>query len=293
MMPPPLAWFVVGISGLAIGSFLNVCIWRLPRVVLEDDTEGPAGRGWRAVALWLADVCRDVGVALQRLSSPPSSCPSCGGRIRWYENVPVVSWLLLRGRCARCRAPISPRYPLVEACTAAVFLLHLEVLGWGPLLVVRLAFAAALVVLFVIDLDHQLLPDVITIPGVAVGLAAAFFLPPGIVSALLGVLLGGGALWAVSEAYFRWRGVEGLGFGDVKMLAMVGAFLGWKATLLTLLVGSLAGALVGVGLIAGGRGTMALKLPFGTFLAVGALVASLWGDGLIGWYLGLFPAAAG
>jgi leader peptidase (prepilin peptidase)/N-methyltransferase len=290
-MPSPLAWVGVAAFGLAIGSFLNVCIWRIPSLVLEADEGAAAGTGLRAVLSWQRDVWRDVGRAVVRLSSPPSSCPACGSRIAWYQNVPVLSWVLLGARCASCRTSISMRYPIVEAATAVMFLLHLVVLGWGPLLPVRLALAASLIVLFAIDLEHQLLPDVITIPGIATGLLASVFLPPGFPAAVAGVLVGGGVLWVVSAAYFRWRGVEGLGFGDVKMLAMVGAFLGWKATILTLLLGSFSGAITGLGLIASGRGTMGLRLPFGTFLALGALVASLWGDALVGWYLSLFPAA--
>lgn len=290
-MPTPLAWVVVGALGLAIGSFLNVCIWRLPPLVLERDDEASEA-GWRALFAWQRDVWTDVARAFARLSSPPSACPRCGNGIPWYYNVPVLGWIVLAGKCASCRAPISVRYPLVEAVTAVLFLLHLSVLGWEPLLFVRLAFAAALIVLFAIDLEHQLLPDIITIPGLVLGVVASTLLPPGLRDALLGAVLGGGMLWAVSEGYYRWRGIEGLGFGDVKMLAMVGAFLGWKGTLLTLLLGSFSGALLGGALIASGRGTMGLKLPFGTFLAVGALIASLWGDGLIAWYLAQFPAVA-
>lgn len=289
MTGTPLDWVMVAACGLAVGSFLNVCIWRLPALVLDrgevvdESAHGPSG-----FFAWLRDVSVDVVLALRRLSSPPSSCPSCRTPIAWYHNIPVVSWVLLRGRCASCHHAIAVRYPIVEALTGALFVLHLAVLGPGPILWVRLFLAAALIVLFAIDLDHQLLPDVITVPGTLVGLAASAFLPPGPLEAVLGLIVGGGLLWAVSELYLRWRGIEGLGFGDEKMLAMVGAFLGWKATILTLLFGSVSGALLGVGLIASGRGTMGLKLPFGTFLAVGAIAASLWGDALISWYLGLF-----
>jgi leader peptidase (prepilin peptidase)/N-methyltransferase len=289
-MPFPFDWIFIGCLGLAIGSFLNVCIWRIPAVLLANDVEvDTQTSGVRSFTAWLADVWRDGVLVLRRLSSPPSSCPSCGARIRWYHNVPVLGWLVLGGRCASCRGPISTRYPVVEAATALVFLVHLAVFGWSALLFVRLAFAAALIVLFAIDFDHQLLPDVVTVPGVVSGLVASVWLPPGLLAAAVGTLLGAGILWAVADAYYRWRGVEGLGFGDVKMLAMVGAFLGWKGTLLTLLLGSFSGALVGMALMAGGRGGMTLKLPFGTFLAIGALVSSLWGETIANWYLSLFP----
>lgn len=288
MTGTPVDWLMVGLFGLAVGSFLNVCIWRLPALILDRPDESDAPGGVAGFVSWQRDVWRDVGLALRRLSAPPSSCPSCKAHIAWYNNIPVVSWLLLGGRCANCRQPIAVRYPIVEALTGIIFLVHLAVIGPQPLLVVRLFLAASLIVLFAIDLDHQLLPDVVTVPGTLVALLASLFLPPGFVQAILGMIVGGGVLWAVSEGYFRWRGIEGLGFGDVKMLAMVGAFLGWKLTVLTLLFGSLSGAAVGVALIASGRGTMGLKLPFGTFLAVGAVLSSLWGDVLVAWYLGLF-----
>jgi leader peptidase (prepilin peptidase)/N-methyltransferase len=256
-MPFPFDWIIVSVAGLAVGSFLNVCIYRLPR--------------------------------RQSIVSPGSRCPSCRQALRWYHNVPVVSWVVLGGRCAFCRQPISIRYPLVEAATAALFLLHLAVLGWGPLLVVRLAFAAALVVLFAIDLEHRILPNVITLPGLVIGLAASPFAGPGWISSIAGILIGGGLLWAVAEAYYRWRGIEGLGFGDVKMLAMIGAVLGWQQVLVTLLIASLAGSTVGLILVRLRGQTLQYAMPFGTFLALGAIVASLWGSPLVAWYLSLYP----
>jgi leader peptidase (prepilin peptidase)/N-methyltransferase len=192
----------------------------------------------------------------------------------------------LGGRCASCRAPIALRYPVVEATTGIVFLVHGFVMGPDPLLPVRLAFAAAMVALFAIDLEHQILPDVITLPGIVIGFVASWFLPPGWVSSLIGILVGGGLPWALAEAYVRVRGVEGLGFGDVKMLAMIGAVLGWPLMLLTLLAASLAGALVGGALVAAGRGGRQLRLPFGTFLAVAAVCAGLFGQPVVDWYAG-------
>lgn len=257
MTPDPQNWplaLLLTLLGCAIGSFLNVCIYRLPR-----------------------------GLSVV---SPPSSCPSCGTRIRWYHNVPVVGWVALGGRCASCRAPISVRYPVVEAITGIVFLVHGIVIGPDPLLPVRLAFAAALIVLFAIDLEHQILPDAITLPGIAAGFVASLFLPPGWMSSLAGIVVGGGLPWALAEVYVRVRGVEGLGFGDVKMLAMIGAVLGWPLMLLTLLLASLAGAVVGGVLIASGRGGRQLRLPFGTFLATGAVCAGLFGQPIVDWYAG-------
>jgi leader peptidase (prepilin peptidase) / N-methyltransferase len=256
-MPPPAGIGAFAVLGLVTGSFLNVCIYRVPR---------------RQSVAW-----------------PPSHCPRCRQPIAWYHNVPIVGYLALGGRCRRCREPIALTYPLVEAACAALFVLHYWEIGLQPLLIVRLVFVAAMLTLFVIDLEHQILPNVITLPGIAVGLGASVFLPPGLPSAALGVVLGGGLLWAVAEAYYRWRGVEGLGMGDVKMLAMIGAFLGWPLTLLTLVLASLAGALVGMALIAAGRGDRQLKLPFGTFLAAGGIVSGLWGMPLVEWYLAFYP----
>jgi leader peptidase (prepilin peptidase)/N-methyltransferase len=177
---------------------------------------------------------------------------------------------------------------MVEAACAALFVLHYLQLGWTPLLPVRLVFAASMLALFVIDLEHQILPNVITLPGIAAGLAASVFLDPGWRSALAGALAGGGTLWLIAEVYLRARGIEGMGMGDVKMLAMVGAFLGWPLTLVTLVAASLAGALVGVALMVVHRKGLHYALPFGTFLAVGAVAAGLWGQPVVDWYATLY-----
>ena len=247
---------LLAVGGLAVGSFLNVCIHRLPRG--------------------------------QSLNSPPSRCPSCDYRLRWFDNIPVVSYAMLAGRCRNCRARISIRYPIVELVTMVLFILHGWVFGWSALLVPRLTFACAMVVLFAIDLEHHLLPNAITLPGIVVGLIASAVLPPGIIDALIGAIIGGGVLWAIGEAYFRYSGQEGMGGGDVKMLAMIGAFLGWKLVLVTLVLSSVLGSLVGVIVIAARKGGMKYALPYGTFLALGALVASLAGEAIIDWYVGLY-----
>ena len=169
-----------------------------------------------------------------------------------------------------------------------VFLGHWWVFGWTVLMAVRVLFACALIALFAIDLEHHLLPDRITLPGIAVGLILSLIVPPGIVDSILGTLLGGGVLWAIGEAYYRYSGQEGMGGGDVKMLAMVGAFLGWKLVLITLVLSSVAGSVIGLLVIAIKRGGMKYALPYGTFLALGALAASLAGDRLVAWYLGFY-----
>jgi leader peptidase (prepilin peptidase)/N-methyltransferase len=247
---------VLSLLGLSVGSFLNVCVHRLPR--------------------------------RQSLVHPGSRCPHCGYVLRWYDNIPVASYLWLRGRCRKCRDRIAIRYPALELATLLLFLIHGAVFGWSALLVVRLLFACALVVLFAIDLEHHLLPDLITLPGIVAGLLVSTVLPPGIRDALLGVLAGGGVLWLIGEAYFRYSGQEGMGGGDVKMLAMIGAFLGWKLVLVTLVLSSVAGSLIGVLVIVFKRGGMKYALPYGTFLALGALAASLAGERLVTWYLSFY-----
>jgi leader peptidase (prepilin peptidase) / N-methyltransferase len=252
----PIQLSILIVLGLTVGSFLNVCIHRIPRE--------------------------------QSLMFPPSRCPGCEHRLSWFENIPVLSYAVLGGRCRKCRSRISIRYPLVELATMALFIVHGEVFGWSALLVPRLLFACAMVVLFAIDLEHHLLPNVITLPGIAIGLISSAVLPPGLVDALIGAAIGGGVLWLIGEAYYRYSGHEGMGGGDVKMLAMIGAFLGWKLVLVTLVLSSFAGSLIGVAVIALKRGGMKYALPYGTFLALGALVASLAGDAIVNWYVSLY-----
>ena len=252
-MPPAFVALGVTLTGLCVGSFLNVCIYRLP--------------------------------LRQSVVHPGSRCPGCGRALSWYDNVPVLSYLLLRGRCRGCRARISPRYPIVEAITGAIFLWHFAVFGLTPLLLVRVAFASALIVLFAIDLEHQILPDRITLPGIVIGAACSVLFPPGPVASLTGIVVGGGLLWGIAELWYRLRKVEAMGFGDVKMLAMIGAFLGIRLVILTFIMSSMLGGVVGALLLATRRADLATKVPFGTMLAAAALVASLYGEAIVTWYL--------
>jgi leader peptidase (prepilin peptidase) / N-methyltransferase len=253
---PLIEGALVALLGMMLGSFMNVCIYRLPR-----------------------------GLSPVR---PRSSCPSCGHILSWYENVPVVSYLVLRGRCRACRAWISPMYPIVEFITGAVFLAGYVWYGPTPLLIVRLVFAWAMIALFVIDLQHKILPNVITLPGIAVGVLANALAGPGWVASLIGAAVGAGILFAIAEVYYRVRHEEGLGMGDVKMLGMIGAFLGWKLVLVTLVLSSFLGSIVGIGVLIAKKESLKYALPFGTFLAAGALVAAVGGDALLNWYLGLY-----
>ncbi len=251
------------VTGAVLGSFLNVCIRRVP--------------------------------AGESVVYPPSHCPGCGARIRSRDNVPHVSYALLRGRCRSCRAAISLRYPLVEALTGVVFVILLSRFGLSSAFVINAAFFAALIVVSFIDLDHQIIPDVISLPGIAIGLALSVCgQGPRLVDSLVGVLIGGGILYGVAVGYHALTGREGMGGGDIKLLAMIGAFLGWQGVLVTLIVGSFAGAAVGSALIVIQKTGARVPIPFGPFLALGAVCALLFGDQVIAWYLSLaFPVEVG
>jgi leader peptidase (prepilin peptidase)/N-methyltransferase len=255
-MTEPFVIVTAAAFGAVVGSFLNVCIHRLPL---------------RQSIVW-----------------PASACPHCGHALAWFENVPVVSYAVLRGRCRSCGAPISSRYPVVEALTAAMFALAWWYYGPGVLLASRLVLGCALIVLFEIDREHQLLPHAITLPGIVVGFLFSLFAEPGWEGSLLGIAVGGGSLLAVGYTYYWLRNEEGLGMGDFKMLAMIGAFLGWRLTLVTLMMASFVGSIVGVALIVARRGGMKSALPFGTFLALGAAAAATVGTTLLDWYLQQF-----
>jgi leader peptidase (prepilin peptidase)/N-methyltransferase len=241
------------IGGLALGSFFNVCIHRLPRG--------------------------------ESLAWPGSRCPACGHALSWFENIPIVSYLALRGRCSACRAPISVRYPIVELTTGLFFVAAALTFEPGWLLASRLVFGSMLIVLFAIDLEHHLLPNAITLPGIVVGLAFSLVTEPGIRSALIGAIGGYGVLWLLSATYRLVRGHDGMGMGDLKMLAMIGAFLGWKLMLMTLMLSSVLGSIVGLGVVVTGRGGLKYELPYGTFLAVAAFLACIVGDAFISWYV--------
>ncbi len=274
VLPAPIIGMFVFIFGLLIGSFLNVCIIRIPQ--------------------------------RKSIVMPASACPKCGAPIRPYDNIPVLSWALLGGKCRACKTKISGMYPLVELLTALLFLecyavsgLTIEALKWA-------IFSALVIVLVFTDLRERILPDVVNYTGFALGLALSFvtlptdgtalwaanrmfeFPPPAPVisflDALLGAALGSGLLWLVSEAYFRLRGREGMGMGDVKMMLMVGAFLGAKRTLLTIFAGSLLGSILGLAFMAARRKDSNYELPFGTFLGMAALLVVFFGTPVVSWY---------
>lgn len=248
---------VVFIFGSIIGSFLNVCIYRIP-----------------------------AGVSIV---SPPSRCGSCGATLRWYHNIPIVSFLFLRGSCAFCRVKISWRYPLIEALNGGLFVVVFCFFGFSFPSLVFFLFVSALVVITFIDLDHQIIPDVISLPGIVVGFSCSFLLPwLSWQNSLYGILLGGGSLFAVAASYELITKKQGMGGGDIKLLAMLGAFLGWQAVLPIIFLSSLAGTLIGVPLmlLKGENGRLAI--PFGPFLALAGVVYLFWGPALIRWYLNLY-----
>jgi leader peptidase (prepilin peptidase)/N-methyltransferase len=270
------------IFGAVIGSFLNVLIHRLPRE--------------------------------ESIVFPNSACPSCQTPIKPYDNIPILSWLVLRGRCRNCRLPISFRYPLVELLTALLFVFCFRHAGLSLLLPLELTFVAAIVALIFIDSEHMILPDAINYPGIFIAFAARIGLPlitgaavfddlqhsplsnlqiplaaSSILGAILGAAAGGGFLWLLGWLWKRLRGVDAMGLGDVKMMLWVGAFLGWRLTLLTLFLAAFTGAFSGILFIYSRRERdLQTQIPFGIFLGIGSIVALFFGNALINWYVSNF-----
>ena len=244
------------VFGMVVGSFLNVCICRMPKN--------------------------------ESVVSPPSHCPGCSYQIRWYDNIPLVSYLLLRGKCRGCGAHISLQYPLVELLNGVLTLLLF--LRFGPTLAfaVLFLFCSALVVITFIDIEHQIIPDEISLPGIVVGFILSFFLQGHTwLNSLLGILLGGGSLLLVAYSYQKLTGKDGMGGGDIKLLAMMGAFLGWKAVPFIIFTSSLVGSLIGISIMLLQKKDSKLAIPFGPYLAFGAVLYIFYGKSLIRWYLGL------
>jgi leader peptidase (prepilin peptidase)/N-methyltransferase len=253
MVMDSAGFFFALLFGLAIGSFLNVCIYRIP--------------------------------LKKSIINPPSSCPQCGERIRFYDNIPLLSYVVLLGKCRYCRSSIPIRYPLVEAITgllsAALFMrFHLS-----PEYFLFFVFSAALVAIAFIDLHHKIIPDILSIPTLIIGFAATLS-KLGIIhwtESLVGIIGGGGFLYLVATGFEKLRGRQGMGGGDVKMLAMIGAWVGWRALPLIILVSSLAGILIGGGSLLLARKGMRTRIPFGPFLSLGALVWLFFGNYLQLW----------
>ena len=251
-MSVPVDIVLLAILGFVFGSFLNVCIYRLPRG--------------------------------ESVVEPRSHCPSCKAFLRWFDNVPLLGYVMLRGRCRECKAVISSVYPLVECATAILFIVQYVVVGNSPVLVVRLLFSSLMVVLFVTDFQHRVLPNTVTIPGVIVGWCCSWVVAPGWLDASLGIVVGATFFIVLSEAYYRVSGREGLGMGDVKMLAMIGAFLGWELMLFTMLMASFLGVLVWIVIVMSGHGDVRYRLPLGSFPAISAVVMSAVGPVILTWW---------
>jgi leader peptidase (prepilin peptidase)/N-methyltransferase len=244
------------VFGACIGSFLNVCIYRIP--------EGKS------------------------IVHPPSACPKCGYAIRWYDNIPILSYLLLRGRCRRCRVHIPLRYPLVELITGIAALAIFLKYGLTATTPVYFLFVAVLLVITFIDIDHQIIPDRLSLTGIPLFFCLGFLVPA--VSwqdALIGILVGGGILYAVALGYQLLTGRDGMGGGDIKLLAMIGALIGWQGVLFTIFLASISGTLIGLALTLPAGRSMKSRLPFGPFLAAGAIAYIFFGPELIYWYLGI------
>jgi len=282
-LPEFLGYIFIFVLGAAVGSFLNVVIHRVPNE--------------------------------ESIIFPNSACPNCKNSIKPYDNIPILSWLMLRGRCRNCKNPISPRYPAVEILTALLFALVFWQIGLNVFLPVALIFVAAVVALIFIDAENMILPNVITYPLLVFALIVRLIYPLvfnasyfadfkvfplsqmgnypvwalSLFGAILGGLIGGGSLWLVGEIWKRLRGVDAMGLGDVKMMFGVGALLGWQLTLLSIFLGAFSGAIIGIFLIS--RQTdkdMQTQIPFGIFLGIGSIISLLFGVQIIKWYFLMF-----
>ena len=283
LVPPLFGYVVAGVFGAIIGSFLNVVVHRVP---LEES-----------------------------IVFPNSRCPSCGAAIAFYDNIPVLSYVVLGAKCRHCKEHISFRYPAIELLTAALFVAVAWHDGLSAALPFDLVFASALLALVFIDAEHMILPNVITYPGIVFAVIARIVIPyltgtphfddlpslsqgalagmplwvTSLVGALIGALLGGGSLWLMGWTWEKLRGIEAMGLGDVKMMFMVGAYLGWRLTILTIFVGVFTGSIIGIFLmVRSGRRNMQMLLPFGVFLGLGAIAALLFGVPIVEWYAGQF-----
>ena len=283
LLAPPINYIFAGVFGAIIGSFLNVVIHRLPHE--------------------------------ESIVFPNSRCPSCEAVIAFYDNVPLLSYVLLGGRCRGCKQRISPRYPAVELLTALLFIAVAWHDGITPALPFDLVFVSALVALVFIDAEHMILPNAITYPGIAFAVIARLALPylmgqphfedlPSLMAgvlngmplwaaslggAVLGALIGGGSLWLMGWTWEKLRGIEAMGLGDVKMMFMVGAYLGWRLTIVTIFLSVLSGSVIGVLLMMRqGKRDMQMLLPFGVFLGIGSIIALLIGPHIVQWYAGQF-----
>jgi leader peptidase (prepilin peptidase)/N-methyltransferase len=253
-----LVFGLIFLFGLCIGSFLNVCIYRLPS-------------------------------SMSIVSPSRSICPKCNSAISFYDNIPVFSYLWLKGRCRHCQASISLRYPMVELLTGIIALDIFFMFGLTPAGIIYFIFISSLLVITFIDIDHQIIPDVITLPGIPIGLAVSFVLPAiTFKTSLLGMLAGGGSLWIVAWTYSLITRKEGMGGGDIKLLAMIGAFIGWKGVIFAIFAASVAGTFVGLTVMLVKGKNLKFAIPFGPFLSIGAMSYLFFGEKILAWYFHSF-----
>lgn len=279
---PAVFVILCGVLGMMVGSFLNVVIHRLPKMMEQE---------WREQCAALDEPPNQSTVPTgprYNLVAPRSACPACGHQIRALENIPILSYLVLRGRCSQCKAAISPRYPIVEALTGALSAFAAWHFGFGASALAALVFVWALIALTFIDFDTHLLPDSITQPLLWLGLLVNFSgVFTGLQSAVIGAMAGYLTLWSVYWLFKLTTGKEGMGFGDFKLLAAIGAWLGWQILPLTILLSSLVGAVVGITLILFAGHGRQVPIPFGPYLAGGGLIALFWGREITQAYLGV------
>ncbi|MFZ7126430.1 MAG: prepilin peptidase [Desulfobacterales bacterium] len=256
MLPGVVDEIFAFLFGACIGSFLNVCIYRIPES--------------------------------RSIVTPPSSCPRCGTEIKPYDNIPMLSWLLLRGKCRHCKTSISARYPAVELITGVAALSLYLKFGLTPAFPVFFLFVAMLIVITFIDVDHQIIPNRLSLPGIPLFFLLSLAIPQiSWTGSLIGILAGGGSLYLVAWVYHLFTGKEGMGMGDVKLLAMIGALIGWKGVLFTIFISSAAGTLAGLAVMIASRRSLKTALPFGPFLAIGAITYVFFGPQIITGYLRL------
>ena len=273
------AFFIttIAILGAMVGSFLNVVIHRLP-IMME--------RQWHQQCAELNDHAQTNEPSPYNLAKPDSSCPHCGHKIRAIENIPIVSYLFLKGKCAGCDAKISPRYPIIETITATLSAFIAWHFGFGWEATAALLLTWSLIPLTMIDIDHQLLPDAITLPFLWLGLTLNLFgVFTDISSAVIGALMGYLILWSIYWAFKLLTGKEGMGYGDFKLLAMLGAWMGWQLLPVVILLSSLVGAVIGIALILFRGRDRSVPIPFGPYLAIAGWIALVWGNDITSSYL--------
>ncbi len=249
-----LLLFLIFMFGASAGSFYNVCIYRIPKQI--------------------------------SIVTPGSACPFCKKKIPFYFNIPVLSYFILNGRCHFCKHPFSPRYPLIEAFTGAILAALYIKFGYSVQTLFWFAFISVLIIISFIDIDYQIIPDIFSLPGIILFASAPLFVPDlHLMDSLLGILLGGGTLYLIAVIYYLIRKTEGMGGGDIKLLAMIGAAIGWKGVLFTIFMGSLTGTIAGIIIMISSKIIdIKLKIPFGPYLSAGAVIYIFFGHSMIKWY---------